>query len=229
MTPLISYHAYCHKHAIAPDPDAPEAVQAATLLYTAKGKAAATAAERELLRLHRTARTDAPDLFADARTPYNLARLTGLSLPDAERSLGAYRKARGLNPITGARSPGPVPRRRVLPLYIPPPPLDPADPIADYHRRVGLDDSVRSRDLAAALKVTAKPAGRRYARWCAEQGETPKDSPCAQPRPWLDYALARRAEGYTCDEIARACGVPRTRIRDLARDLIQVIPLRRSP
>lgn len=209
MTLLESYHVYCHKNNVIPDIDAPEAVLAATLPYVSPKHGAATASQRALLRAHRASREIAHDHFAAHKTPEALARATGLPIADAVRHLSAYLAARGKTL--------PVPPKpcRELPAYDPPPPLDPADPIADYHRRVGVDPSVRFADLAALLRVGDKPARRRYQRWCAAQGIEPKPCPAGAPRPWLSYARARLAEGYTAPEIAAALGVPKSRIQEV--------------
>ena len=208
MTPLTSYHLYCHKHAISPDPLASEAVQAATLPY-AYANRTATAADRELLRTHRAERANAPDLFALAKTPAQLARTTGLSEPQAIEALNAWRHARGLKPYTLPKP------RRTPPAYVPPPPLNPADPLADYHARIGIDDAIRFSDLRRLLGVSEHVARRRYVAWCAEQGVSPRTSPTGQARPWLAYALARRTEGFAVPEIAAAIGIPAHRVGEV--------------
>lgn len=211
MTPLTAYHLYCAKYNVSPDPDAPEAVQAATLPYVS-AKHHATAAGRALLRQHRAAREGKPSLFSAKTTPAQLTRATGLAESQALAALNAWRRAHGHLPYT---APKPPPLRRELPTYTPPPPLDPADPIADYHARVGADDAIRFRDLVKALGLSDHATRNRYLKWCAAANTSPKRSPPGAARPWLAYALARRAEGYTPAEIAAAVGVNLHQIQDI--------------
>lgn len=209
MTPLESYHVYCHKNNVTPDIDAPEAVLAATLPYVSPKHGAATASQRALLRAHRASREIALNHFAAHKSPEALARATGLPIADAVRHLSAYLAARGKS------LPVPPKPSRELPAYDPPPPLDPADPIADYHRRVGVDPSVRFADLRHTLKVSENAARAQYQRWCAANHAAQKTCPTGAARPWLPYARARLAEGYTAPEIARTLNLPVHRIQEV--------------
>lgn len=204
VSPLKAYHLYAAKYAFAPTLSPPADLCAATLPYVcANAKQTQTAKTRDLLRLHRAAQAGAPDLFAAHKTPEALAAATGLPLADAEAQLSAYAAARGLKVQTRPRPP--------IPAYQEPPPLDPNDPIADYHRRVGADDSVRFKHLIAALGLKEHAARCAYREWL--DGEPPKVSPPGQPRPWLAYARARISEGYTPQEIAAAIQQPLHAVR----------------
>lgn len=213
MTPLDAYHAYAAKHGFPPIISPPADLCAATLPYvSANAKQTQTAATRALLRLHRAAQAGAPDVFAANPTPGQLARVTNLPITAANEQLSAYRRARGLKPPKPLDTkPAPKPprsaKRPPIPAYVPPPGLDPADPVADYHARIGVDPGVRLRTLCKALRRGDDATRRRYLAWCKARGETPKTSPNGRPRPWQPYALARLSEGYTYAEVASAIGV----------------------
>ncbi len=213
MTPLDAYHVYAAKHAFAPTINPPADLGTAALPYvSANAKQTQTAATRSLLRKHRAAQAGAPDLFALHKTPGQLAQATGLPIAAANEQLSAYRRARGLKPPKPldakptAKPPKPS-KRPPIPAYVEPPGLDPADPLADYHARIGEDPSVRLRTLCKTLRCGDDSARRRYRAWCIQHNEAPKASPYGRPRPWQPYALARLVEGYTYAEIAAAIGV----------------------
>lgn len=213
MTPLDAYHAYAARFNFAPTINPPADLCAATLPYVlANAKQTQTAATRSLLRLHRAAQAGAPDLFALHKTPGAIAYATGLPIAAANEQLAAYRRARGLKPPKPldakptVKPPKPS-KRPPIPAYEPPPGLDPADPLADYHARIGVDPGVRLRTLCKTLCCGDDSARRRYRAWCDAHNETPKTSPNGPARPWQPYALARLAEGYTYAEIAAAIGI----------------------
>lgn len=213
MTPLDAYHTYAEKHAFAPTINPPAGLCAATLPYvSANAKQTQTAATRSLLRKHRAAQAGAPDLFALHPSPGQLAQATGLPIAAAHEQLSAYRRARGLKPpkpldAKPTTKPPKPSKRPPIPAYEPPPGLDPADPLADYHARIGADPGVRLRTLCKTLRCGDDSARRRYRAWCDAHNETPKTSPNGPARPWQPYALARLAEGYTYAEIAAAIGI----------------------
>ena len=213
MTPIDAYHAYAARFNFAPTINPPADLCAATLPYVlANAKQTQTAATRSLLRLHRAAQAGAPDLFALHKTPGAIAYATGLPIAAANEQLAAYRRARGLKPPKPldakptVKPPKPS-KRPPIPAYEPPPGLDPADPLADYHARIGVDPGVRLRTLCKTLCCGDDSARRRYRAWCDAHNETPKTSPNGPARPWQPYALARLAEGYTYAEIAAAIGI----------------------
>ena len=213
MTPLDAYHAYAARFNFAPTINPPADLCAATLPYVlANAKQTQTAASRALLRLHRAAQAGAPDLFALHKTPGAIAYATGLPIAAANEQLAAYRRARGLKPpkpldAKPTTKPPKPSKRPPIPAYEPPPGLDPADPLADYHARIGADPGVRLRTLCKTLRCGDDSARRRYRAWCDAHNETPKTSPNGPARPWQPYALARLAEGYTYAEIAAAIGI----------------------
>ncbi len=202
MTDLDAYHAYAAKHAFAPTLTPPADLCAATLPYvSANAKQTQSTKTRDLLRKHRAAQAGAPDLFALHPSPGQLAQVTGLPIAAAHEQLSAYRRARGLKPV-------PIKPERSLPAYEPPPPLDPDDPIADYHARVGPGNAIRFGDLRRTLKVSDNAARLAYHAWCRAHDEAPKTSPTGSGRPWQSYAIARLSEGYTPAEIAAALDLP---------------------
>ena len=213
MTDLDAYHAYAARFNFPPTINPPADLCAAVRPYVlANAKQTQTAASRALLRLHRAAQAGAPDLFALHKTPGAIAYATGLPIAAANEQLAAYRRARGLKPPKplDAKPTPPPPRpskRPPIPAYEPPPGLDPADPLADYHARIGVDPGVRLRTLCKTLRCGDDSARRRYRAWCDAHNETPKTSPNGPARPWQPYALARLAEGYTYAEIAAAIGI----------------------
>ncbi len=221
MTDLDAYHAYAARFQFPPTINPPADLCAATLPYVlANAKQTQTAASRALLRKHRAAQAGAPDLFALHKTPGAIAYATGLPIAAAHEQLSAYRRARGLKPPKPldakptAKPPKPS-KRPPIPAYVEPPGLDPADPLADYHARIGEDPSVRLRTLCKALRRADETVRRRYRAWCAEHNEAPKASPYGRPRPWQPYALARLSEGYTYAEIAAAIGVTVDHVKGL--------------
>lgn len=209
MTPLDAYHAYAARFQFPPTINPPADLCAATLPYvSANAKQTQTAASRALLRLHRAAQAGAPDLFALHPSPGQLAQATGLPIAAAHEQLSAYRRARGLKPPKPLDAKPPKSSQRPpIPAYEPPPGLDPVDPLADYHARIGADPGVRLRTLCKTLRCGDDSARRRYRAWCDAHNETPKTSPNGPARPWQPYALARLAEGYTYAEIAAAIGI----------------------
>ena len=213
MTPIDAYHTYAARFQFSPTLTPPADLCAATLPYVlASAKQTQTAATRSLLRKHRAAQAGAPDLFALHPSPGQLAQATGLPIAAAHEQLTAYRRARGLKPPKplDAKPTTKLPKpskRPPIPAYEPPPGLDPADPLADYHARIGADPGVRLRTLCKTLRCGDDSARRRYRAWCDAHNETPKTSPNGPARPWQPYALARLAEGYTYAEIAAAIGI----------------------
>ncbi len=221
MTPIDAYHAYAARLQFPPTISPPADLCAATLPYVlANAKQTQTAATRSLLRKHRTAQAGAPDLFALHPSPGQLAQATSLPIAAANEQLSAYRRARGLKapkPLNYVRPPKPSKssQRPPIPAYVEPPGLDPADPLADYHARIGEDPGVRLRTLCKTLRCGDDSARRRYRAWCAEHNQEPKTSPFGRPRPWLAYALARIAESYTYAEIAAAIGITVDHVKGL--------------
>ena len=221
MTPLDAYHIYAARFNFAPTINPPADLCAATLPYVlANAKQTQTAATRQQLRLHRAAQANVPDLFALHPSPGQLARATGLPIAAAHEQLAAYRRARGLKPPKPldakptAKPPKPS-KRTPIPAYVEPPGLDPADPLADYHARIGEDPGVRLRTLCKTLCCGDDSARRRYRAWCDAHNETPKTSPNGPARPWQPYALARLSEGYPFAEIAAAIGVTVDHVKGL--------------
>ena len=221
MTPLDAYHAYAARFNFAPTINPPADLCAATLPYVlANAKQTQTAATRQQLRLHRAAQANVPDLFALHPSPGQLAQVTGLPIAAAHEQLNAYRRARGLKapkPLNYVRPPKPSKssQRPPIPAYEPPPGLNPADPLADYHARIGVDPGVRLRTLCKALRRADETVRRRYRAWCAEHNQEPKPSPNGPARPWQSYALARLSEGYPFAEIAAAIGVTVDHVKGL--------------
>ena len=223
MTPLDAYHIYAARFQFPPTINPPADLCAAVLPYVlANAKQTQTAKSRDLLRKHRAAQAGAPDLFALHKTPGAIAYATGLPIAAANEQLAAYRRARGLKPpksLTYVRPPKPSKssQRPPIPAYEPPPGLNPADPLADYHARIGVDPGVRLRTLCKTLCCGDDSARRRYRAWCDAHNETPKTSPYGRPRPWQPYALARLAEGYTYAEIAAAIGITVDHVKGVHR------------
>lgn len=216
MTPLDAYHAYAARFQFPPTTNPPADLCAATLPYvSANAKQTQTAAIRSLLRKHRAAQADAPDHFALHKTPGQLARATGLPIAAANEQLTAYRRARNLKPPKPLDAKPKPSKRPPIPAYVEPPGLDPVDPLADYHARIGTDPGVRLRTLCKTLRCGDDAARRRYRVWCDAHNETPKTSPNGPARPWQPYALARLSEGYTHAEIAAAIGITAEYIKTL--------------